>query len=189
MLEIGINPNTQIPSIAIKMTGYFGIGNNGVKLVDSDIIFNEKAVKIMKRVPVNAFDTLQVTKINHGVYVERDEKGRVGAGNKLAVGNKGGRPSKTPITDRIKMILESKHYQKKDGTYVRADDLLAEAIVDQAVLRGNTKAIDLIMERVEGRVTQGVKMSGAIATVGINENDLMRLKKLFAPTAEYEQKA
>lgn len=182
MIEIGKNPNTKQASVAILMHGYFGLGKDGIKLVDSDKVFPIDSITKVGEIPTNAFDMFQKQPSKLGENMgnpQRDTKGRFTQGHRISVGNNGGRPTKTPITDMIKEVLEYKHYDKKDGSQVRALELLAEQTVDRAILQGNGKALDTIFERIEGKVTQGIRLSGAIAQGSLPEETLNKLDKLF----------
>lgn len=185
MIEIGQNPNTKQCSVAILMHGYFGLGRDGIKLVDSDKVFPIESVIKVAEIPSNAFDMLQKAPSKLGENMEdnqRDNRGRFIQGHRVSVGNKGGRPSKTPITDRVKEVLDNKFYERKDGKHMRAIDLYAESLVDRAILQGNGKAIDTVYERIEGKVTQSVKLSGAVAQGNLSEEALERMAKIFPDT-------
>lgn len=182
MIEIGINPNTNIPSVAIRLNGYFGLGRDGIKLVDSDTVFQSGSIKLAGVLPITAFDMLQTSETKHGENAEqRDSKGKFMPGNQVAIGNKGGRPpkSKTYLADLMKEVASSKHYKIKDtGEMVVAYDVIAETIVDKAV-KGDMKAIEFFTERTEGKVTQGVKLSGALNHGTIPDKDIDKLKEIF----------
>ena len=184
MIEIGINPNTKIPSVAIRLNGYFGLGRDGIKLVDTDTVFQANTIRLAGVLPITAFDTLQSEKENN---VEISSNGYTDPKTgKFAQGNLGGgRPkgsknkSKTYLADRMKEVAETKHYKIKDtGEMVVAYDIMAETIVDKAV-KGDMKAIEFFTERTEGKVTQGVKLSGALSHGTISDAELARLKEIF----------
>lgn len=179
MIEIGINPNTKIPSVAIRLNGYFGLGRDGIKLVDSDTVFPCTNIKLAGMLPITAFDTLQTEEI------ETAEKQQRVIGRPFPTGVSGnpkGRPkgtTKTPLADLLKEVAGTKHYKIKDtGEMVVAYDVIAETIVDKAV-KGDMKAIEFFTERTEGKVTQGVKLSGALSHGTIPDKDLEKLKEIF----------
>lgn len=182
MIEIGINPNTKIPSVAIRLNGYFGIGKDGVKLVDSDTIFQSNTIQLAGVLPITAFDTLQTEGELSGEDQVRDKK--TGQFMKGRSGNPAGRPvgipSKNPVTELLKEVLETKHYKIKDtGEMVVAKEIVAEKWVDRVVERLDPRLLEMMMDRTEGRVTQGVRISGALSHGVIPEKDLEKLKEIF----------
>lgn len=178
MIEIGINPNTKVASVAIILRGYFGLGKDGIKLVDQDTVFEGGTVAKAGEVPTEAFSVLKPQiQITDKKQMDRPWLFKVGQS-----GNPNGRPrgtTKTPLADLMKDVAESKHYTiKGTGEKIVAYDLMAEAIIDKAV-KGDMKAIEFFTERTEGKVTQGVKHSGAIAQGNLSEESIKRLESIF----------
>jgi len=180
MIEIAINPNTKIPSVAILLRGYFGLGKDGVKLVDSDVVFQTKDITTAGWLPVTAFDMVKI----EGEITNEKQIKRGNPNWKAGVSaNPNGRPkgtTKTPLADLLKEVAENKHYKIKDtGEYVRAYDIMAEKVVDKIVERGDLKALEIFLDRTEGKVTQGVKLSGGLSHGTITDEEMKRLNKLF----------
>jgi predicted ThiF/HesA family dinucleotide-utilizing enzyme len=180
MIQILVNPNTKIPSVAILLRGYFGLGKDGVKLVDSDMVFEPKDTKVAGLLPITAFDTV---KVRENITSEKQVK-RGNPNWKVGVSaNPNGRPkgtTKTPLADLLKEVAENKHYKIKDtGEYVRAYDIIAEKVVDRIVEKGDLKALEIFLERTEGKVTQGIKLSGALAHGSASDEEMNRLRLLF----------
>ncbi len=88
-------------------------------------------------------------------------------------GNPGGRPKKAPITDRLLVQLEKPLPARmkaklpslfadvygEDATFT---DLLALRLIE-ACTDGSLKALALILDRVEGKVPQGLRLAGESA--------------------------
>lgn len=186
MIEIGINPNTKQASVAITMHGYFGLNRDGIKLVDQDTVFEARTVAKAGEIPSNAFDTCQKPQQNTGEILENKTKaGQFKSGNEWR-GNDKGRPlgsknkTKTPLADLLKVVAEQKHYTIKDtGEKVVAYDLIAEMVIDEIITRKSHKMLETFLDRTEGKVTQGVKLSGAVAQGNLPEETLQKLDKLF----------
>lgn len=181
MIEIGINPNTKQASVAIVLHGYFGLGRDGIKLVDQDTVFEQDRVELAGELPTGIFDTLQK---RTDITAEKQHKVIGRPFVKGQSGNPKGRPvgSGAIVTDDLKELLEFKHYEKKDGTRVVARSLMAESMLDRAILQGNTKLIEIILDRVEGKVTQGVKLSGGLYHGKPDDEEMERLLALFPKT-------
>lgn len=183
MIDIAINPNTKTPSVAIRMTGYFGMQQDGIKLVDSETVFPAHTVTKLGEIPSEAFATLQ---LDTDKSVENPSKqtnftpdGKFAKGNSWARNGKQGRPSKTPLTDLLKEVMNEKHYEiKGTGQRIQAMKILAERIVDKAIEKGDSKMIEIIFDRIEGKVTNSVRLSGAIGTA-TTEESLKKLREIF----------
>ncbi len=81
-IEIAVNPNTKVPSVATVLRGYFGLGEFGIKLVDSETVFRESDVKVVAQIPNTAFDTYQTDSRSNGNLT-----GKVGGVIKFQKGN------------------------------------------------------------------------------------------------------
>lgn len=184
MLTIYKNPNTGVTSIGILMAGYFGVDKetnkdkDGVKLADSNIVFPIEMCEVVGQVPIEAKPTLQK------VETKTDEKQKPPhLFKKGQSGNPNGRPKgsykRNHITEALKELIKEKHYKLKDtGEMVVAYDIIAEKILDKAVA-GDFKYIELVLDRSEGKVTQGVRMTGVIATGEPSDEEWKKLMRLF----------
>lgn len=179
-IEIAINPNTKIPSVAIRMTGYFGLDQDGVKLVDSDTIFPVAKIEKIAEIPVDAFEIIQLKAQNTGEILEKPST-TFKAGLEWK-GNANGRPkgsrnkNSQPLIELMKEVADNKHYEiKGTGEKVVGIKLIAEKVVDRAV-QGDFRAIEFFADRTEGKPKQTI----AFAT-GDTEDDetISKLKELF----------
>jgi hypothetical protein len=183
MINIAINPNTKIPSVATVLQGYFGLGEFGVKLVDSETVFREDDVKIVAQIPETAFDMYQTDPESNGNLTGKEpQTGKFIKGNRFATGRiLGSKNKKTQtVTELIKEVAQEKHYEIK-GTQKRVAGikLIAETIVDGAV-KGNKAMIDIFLDRTEGKVKQSIQMSGALPHGVMSEEERKRLTALFS---------
>lgn len=174
---IARNPNTKILSVGIVMPGYFGTDGDGIKLVDQDVVFPIGQVEKIAELPSNVFDSNQKSGKSKGENPFRNPDGTFKEG--YNGGSKGPSPMAKTLTEKVREVLSNKYYDKKDGTKVRAFELLAEAIVDNAVLKGNPKIINTVWDRLDGKVTQGIRLGGAIAHGVVNDEEIKRLIALF----------
>ncbi len=178
-IDIAINPNTKIPSVAIRMTGYFGLDQDGLKLVDSDVVFKESTTPVVARIPSGAFETIQLMAPNNGGITGKDPKnGRFVLGNNLATGRPKGSRNKNsqPLIELMKEVADNKHYEiKGTGEKVVGIKLIAEKVVDKAV-QGELKYIEFFADRTEGKPKQTI----AFATGDTQDDEsINRLKELF----------
>ena len=105
---------------------------------------------------------------NGGVMVTRDEKGRVLPGSILnPKGNLGHKHMTTLLLDAIKKV--------SSDTGTSDDILIVKALADKAK-SGDTKAIDMIFERSDGKVTEKIDLN---AEVNITELTLEEKEKLL----------
>lgn len=182
MIEIGINPNTKQASVAIVLHGYFGLGKDGIKLVDQDTVFEGRTVKKAGELPISVFDTLQ-----EKIQITNDKQIKRPVGNpnwRTGVSaNPNGRPkgtTKTPLADLMKEVAQNKHYKiKETGETVVAYDLIAEMVVDEIIHKKNHKYLETFLDRTEGKVTQGVKLSGGLSHGKPDDEEMERLLALF----------
>jgi hypothetical protein len=91
-------------------------------------------------------------------------------------GNPGGMPRKPLLTDAIRRILEKTEINGqpiKDSRQIA--DLVAETLV-KAGLKGNTKAIEMLLDRMDGKVMQPIDITSAdkpLETLtGVSEGDV-----------------
>jgi hypothetical protein len=104
--------------------------------------------------------------------------------------NPGGRPSKTPLSDAYRRLLETPYPGDERGrTYV---ERIAEVICYVAG-GGDLAAIREVTDRVEGRPGQNVEMNGtSLGLTRLTDEQRLQLAKLLAlvnessPTSEPE---
>lgn len=73
--------------------------------------------------------------------------------------NPGGRPAKTPITDEYRALMQEQHPdQKKYPGCTRARVVALQQA--EAAEKGDIRAAQEITDRVEGKVTQGMRLDG-----------------------------
>lgn len=163
-----------IPDFFGSLVDAYDIGNNrfltkeeiriiGLDEIDSPTIDAESKIQ-------------SSTRLKHG---ERDERGRFTRGNRLSVGNKGGRPKKDELIDLMEEVLESKHYRKKNGSYILAKDLLAEKIIDKIIETQDPKLISIVFERFYGKVRHDIGFAGAIVHAEFTQEDIDRVNRIF----------
>ncbi|MEN9582083.1 MAG: hypothetical protein RL641_37 [Candidatus Parcubacteria bacterium] len=183
MINLAINQNTKIPSVAKVLQGYFGLGEFGVKLADSETVFRESDVKAIAQIPDNAFETYQPRPLNNGKITDKDPiSGKFILGNNLGTGRPKGAKNKknSTVTELIKEVAQEKHYEIKGSSKrVSGIKLIAEAIVDGAV-KGNKAMIDIFLDRTEGKVKQSIQMSGTLPHGVMSDEERKRLTALFS---------
>ncbi len=182
MTEIGINPNTRQATVVTIRPGYFGINKDGAQFADQPVVFRYKEIEIIAEIPTQEIERLQENneKLATNMHLFKRVVGRpFQKGHRYSVGNKGGRPSKTPLTDRMREVANSKYYEVKGSDEkVLAIDLMAEQIVDR-IVNGDKKALDTFLERIEGRVTQGIKLSGGLTHGVPTAEEMAKLGEMF----------
>lgn len=158
---------------------FFGLSRPGYD-IGNNIILEENQIRI---IGVNEIDspTIDVESnlsLVNGKSMEfRDEKGRFTRGHKYA---KGGSVSKRDeLAKLMEEVLENKHYKRKDGTYVLAKELVAEAMIDELVNTRDSKIFTAIMERIYGKVRQDIGFAGAIVHDKFTQEDIDRVNKIF----------
>lgn len=157
------------------------------RLVDAYDIGNNRILKSneIRIIGVNEIDSPTIDAESNSPseirnkYGGRDELGRFTRGNKLGKNSGGGRPKKEELVDLIEEVLESKHYRRKDGTYILAKELMAEAIVDRIIEEQDSKLISIILDRLYGKVRQDIGFAGAIVHANFTQEDIDRVNKIF----------
>ncbi len=77
-------------------------------------------------------------------------------------GNKGGRPKGQSLTAVLRELLE----QIPKGDTAKLKERIVKALLDKA-LRGDTRALDIVFDRTDGKVSLPVELQGEM-TVTIN---------------------
>lgn len=169
-----LNDNTSysceiIPNFFGPLLDGYDIGNDRILKKNEIRIIGVNEIEA----PIDLKSTLSVK--NGGLTVGRDELGRFTPGNKIATG----RPRKDEIANKLEEVLESKHYKRKDGSYILAKDLIAEKLIDELINNPDAKLFNAIMERVYGKVRQDIGFAGAIVHGKFTQEDIDRVNKLF----------
>lgn len=179
MTEIGINPNTRQATVVTIRPGYFGLNRDGVQFMDQPVVFKYTEVEIIACVPTKEIerlqDNLQKTDTKQLLKPWLFKPGK--SGNPY--GRPKGKTSKTPLTDLMKEVAFSKHYEVKGSDEkVLAIEIMAEQIIDQAV-KGDKKSLDTFLERIEGKVTQGIRLSGGLSHGTPTDDEMAKLREIF----------
>lgn len=184
MIIIARNPNTQIATIAKYHKWYFGVADDGYEMNDDGEVYAGSRVESIGELPENVFEQAQKT-IDQNHY-QNHKPWYFKKGNKLAVGASGNTsPRKNVVTDRVLEVLEQKHYAiKGTGQKVRGIDLYAEKLVDDLIEKRNPLLVKEYNERLEGKVTQGVKLSGGLTHGTLSDADMERLKEVFPESVQ-----
>lgn len=158
---------------------FFGLSRPGYD-IGNNTILEENQIRI---IGINEIDSPTIdaesktTVKNGGLTVGRDEMGRFTRGHKYA---KGGSVSKRDeLAKLMEEVLENKHYKRKDGTYVLAKELVAEAMIDELVNTRDSKIFTAIMERIYGKVRQDIGFAGAIVHDKFTQEDIDRVNRIF----------
>ena len=74
--------------------------------------------------------------------------------------NPGGRPKMKPITDAYRLIGEQPHPDQKKYKGMTYAQVAAKVAFEKAIEQGDTRALQEITDRIEGKVPQDVKVGG-----------------------------
>jgi hypothetical protein len=95
-------------------------------------------------------------------------------------GNPSGRPKRHPISDALRNLADLKYYPK--SAKLKHGATYAEAAAFQAFLdaiRGDVKALNEVADRIEGKPSQRIELSGVddAPPIQINSVDISKLSK------------
>lgn len=161
-----------IPDFFGRLVDAYDIGNNRI------LKSNEIRIIGINEIDSPTIDAESKTTVkNGGLTVGRDEMGRFTRGHKYA---KGGSVSKRDeLAKLMEEVLENKHYKRKDGTYVLAKELVAEAMIDELVNTRDSKIFTAIMERIYGKARQDIGFNGAITHKGLTDEEKEKVRRIF----------
>jgi hypothetical protein len=75
-------------------------------------------------------------------------------------GNPGGRPSKLPVTDALRLLLDEEELPKRAHPKMSVAERLALKLIRQAMKARDLDALVELMDRVEGKARQRIEASG-----------------------------
>ena len=99
--------------------------------------------------------------------------------------NRKGRPkgSRSLSTKLREALLQ---YERKTGQSYQ--DLLIQSLLNQAITKGDVRAIREVFDRIDGKVTQGLDLSGSIDLETIDDNTKEEYIKAIAEMKERAKK-